>query len=261
MIISHKHKFVFIHVHRTAGTTIAKSLIPLLDESDEIFGYTKLGESKSEENRQKNLQTNNNEQGKNPWKHSTPKHIKQYLGSKKWNEYFKFATVRNPLDVHFSNYHYLRNPELHASSADDVLAKVDSATKNSFSNFLLTVDSWQYTLCDFTTSLNYKNLAKSPYKEGRGISNYNTDLDFLMRFEQLKLDFSYFCGLMNLPKLKLDWLNKSRPLENRKMGFDEICKNEKCLNFLDKRHKYDYNYFEYSSGYDEHVAKHDVYNW
>ena len=39
---------------------------------------------------------------------------------------------------------------------------------------------------------------------------------------------------MNLPKLKLDWLNKSRPLENRKMGFDEICKNEKCLNFLDK---------------------------
>ena len=45
------------------------------------------------------------------------------------------------------------------------------------------------------------------------------------------------------------------------MGFDEICKNEKCLNFLDKRHKYDYNYFEYSSGYDEHVAKHDVYNW
>ena len=72
MIISHKHKFVFIHVHRTAGTTIAKSLIPLLDESDEIFGYTKLGESKSEENRQKNLQTNNNEQGKNPWKHSRP---------------------------------------------------------------------------------------------------------------------------------------------------------------------------------------------
>ena len=109
--------------------------------------------------------------------------------------------------------------------------------------------------------MNYKNLAKSPYKEGRGISNYNTDLDFLMRFEQLKLDFSYFCGLMNLPKLKLDWLNKSRPLENRKMGFDEICKNEKCLNFLDKRHKYDYNYFEYSSDYDEHVAKHDVYNW
>ena len=138
MIISHKHKFVFIHVHRTAGTTIAKSLIPLLDESDEIFGYTKLEKSK-EENRQKNLQTNNNEQGK-PLKHSTPKHIKQYLGSKKWNEYFKFATVRNPLDVHFSNYHYLRNPELHTSSADDVLAKVDSAIKNSFSNFLLTVD-------------------------------------------------------------------------------------------------------------------------
>ena len=54
MITSHKHKFVFIHVHRTAGTTIAKALIPLLDESDEIFGYNKLGENKSEENRQKN---------------------------------------------------------------------------------------------------------------------------------------------------------------------------------------------------------------
>ena len=40
-----------------------------------------------------------------------------------------------------------------------------------------------------------------------------------MRFEQLKPDFSYFCGLMNLPKLKLDWLNKSRPLEKQKNGF------------------------------------------
>ena len=261
MIISHKHKFVFIHIHRTAGSSVAESLIPLLGDSDEIFGYTNLGESKSEENRQKNLKTEGNEQGKNPWKHSTTKNIKEYLGQKKWNEYFKFATIRNPLDIHFSNYHYLKNPKYHESSPEDVSAKIENAKKKSLADFLVTEDSWQYTLCDFTTSLNYKNLAKSPYKEGKGIANFNTDLDFLMRFEQLKLDFSYVCGLMNFPKFTLEWLNKSRPLENRKMGFDQVCKNKKCLDYLDKRHKHDYNYFDYSSDFNEHTARHNIYNW
>lgn len=261
MIISHKHKFIFIHVHRTGGTSIANSLLSFLGESDEVYGYTRQFEKISETNRQKNIQENSNEQGKNLWKHSNPKYIKQKIGAKKWNEYFKFVVVRNPLDIHFSNYHYLRNEDLQKSCSEDVLLKVEGAKKLIFSEFMTTDSSWQYTLCDFCTSLPYKDSQKSPYKDGQGISNFNTDLDFIMKYERLKIDFAYFCGAIGLPRLSLNWLNKSRNLENRKLAFDEIHKNDKSLNFLAKRHAYDYNYFGYKTKFNEHEAKHNSYNW
>lgn len=82
-----------------------------------------------------------------------------------------------------------------------------------------------------------------------------------MKYERLKIDFAYFCGVIGLPRLSLNWLNKSRNLENRKLAFDEIHKNDKSLNFLAKRHGYDYNYFGYKTKFNEHEAKHNSYNW
>ena len=36
MIISHKHKFVFIHCPRTGGSAVARAVIDFLDDNDEI---------------------------------------------------------------------------------------------------------------------------------------------------------------------------------------------------------------------------------
>ena len=58
MIISHKHKFVFIHTPRTGGSAIAKSLIDFLGDGDEVYGYTEEFEELSDKNRNKNSKKN-----------------------------------------------------------------------------------------------------------------------------------------------------------------------------------------------------------
>lgn len=68
-MISHHHKCIFIHVQRTGGTTIERWL---------------QGED------QWNIKHN--------WKHVTSNFAKERLYSEYWNEYFKFAFVRNPYE-------------------------------------------------------------------------------------------------------------------------------------------------------------------
>jgi len=76
-MISHKHKFIFIHVPKAGGTSIMRALrqYDLLGE-----GHYTLGE----------IILNNN---------LSRSHVK---------DYFKFAVIRNPWDIVVSNYHYSR---------------------------------------------------------------------------------------------------------------------------------------------------------
>jgi len=106
-MISHKHKFIFVHIPKTGGTSIMKALRPygLLGE-----GHYTLSE----------IQNNHN------------------LTALQMKEYFKFAVVRNPWDIVASNYHYSRMKKSFWHSEDtsakypvhvdyDVASKIDFA--------------------------------------------------------------------------------------------------------------------------------------
>lgn len=71
MPISHKHKCIFIHIPKNAGTSITNSL-EMEDAGHHLFGY----------------------------------YMKRY--SKDWPNYKKFAVIRNPWDRVFSCYTYAR---------------------------------------------------------------------------------------------------------------------------------------------------------
>jgi len=68
-MISHKHGFVFIHINKTGGTSIVKSLGVRSD-------------------------------------HPRAKRALEYSQKKAWENYFKFTFVRNPWDKECSDYHY-----------------------------------------------------------------------------------------------------------------------------------------------------------
>jgi hypothetical protein len=105
MLISHKHKFIFIHIQKTAGTSISSALNPFCEET-----YPSI-------------------------KHWSAVKIKQKFGSDIWNEYFKFTFIRNPYERLLSWYNMIDksrgNPE--SNNFHSYIQK----NIHSFSNFIM----------------------------------------------------------------------------------------------------------------------------
>jgi hypothetical protein len=77
-MISHKHKFIFVHVSKTAGTTIRFALQGKYDELHDPH-------------------------------HSLISEIKEKLSEQVFQSYFKFGVVRNPWDREVSRYKFIKN--------------------------------------------------------------------------------------------------------------------------------------------------------
>jgi hypothetical protein len=100
MIISHRLKYVFIHVPKTGGTAI-ESLLKDKEEFkvDLISHWQAVTEKDFEEKPFISRDLEN---------HVSAKKLREYFETKGWNwdEYFKFAFVRNPWDLCVSQFFY-----------------------------------------------------------------------------------------------------------------------------------------------------------
>lgn len=84
MPISHKHKIIFIHIPKNAGTAITNA--PGMDFQNS--GHHKCSE------------------------------YKDLISAEKWGEFFKFSVIRNPWDRVVSNYNYARMIKSYWHSTD-----------------------------------------------------------------------------------------------------------------------------------------------
>ncbi len=94
MLISKRHRFIFFHVPKAAGSSITAAFQRYSD-----FPYARLYHYLFEL------------LGKQAWLHLFPRHIsplelKAELGEASFSRYFKFAFVRNPFDWHVSQFHF-----------------------------------------------------------------------------------------------------------------------------------------------------------
>jgi hypothetical protein len=208
MIICHSRKFIFIHLHKTAGESVTLALLPHVGRGDLVLGTTLGGElANAWYNRRYKLQ-----------KHSGARKIRGHVGPEVWNGYLKFAFVRDPVDRARSLYFYyekmlklrrrtsLRNALLLLPGMEfrdiyrwpGMQAYLESASFSEFirhpkfSPTLLGTRRQSDMLCD---------------EDGRLL------VDVVGKFETLQQDFSAVTARLGLPDAKLPWRNPSRNRE------------------------------------------------
>jgi len=174
MIISHKLKFIFVHIHKCAGTSVTKVLnrAKVLGPDDIVVGCTRDGEDIERAGGWKGLD-----------KHAPAAEIKEVVGEDIWNSYFTFTIVRNPWDRAVSTYHWwLKTSYNGKDGKGDIIRAMDS-----FDEFVMSKYMYHDNCTDWI----------------------DTDIDYIGRFENAKRSFAYACGRIGLPDLRLTKNNKT----------------------------------------------------
>jgi hypothetical protein len=109
MIISLNKRYVFVHIHKCAGTSIEIALAKSLRHNDIVLGSTKSGE-KYQEFFKRTIGLN---------KHSTAQEARQFLGDAMYAKFYKFAFVRHPIERLHSLYSYALKLAHDAAMSDD----------------------------------------------------------------------------------------------------------------------------------------------
>ena len=125
MILSHKHKFIFLKTIKTAGTSIEAALSEICGPDDVITPFSPENESFRSGLAPQNYRLDHPLVPKRPlirrllrrperyyhtsvgfYEHMPAWRVKTYVGDEIWDSYFKFTFERNPWDRQLSYYYY-----------------------------------------------------------------------------------------------------------------------------------------------------------
>jgi hypothetical protein len=139
VIISHRHRFIFIKTEKTAGTSIELALARICGPDDVISPVVHPADRALRDSLGPGYRTEQNYQI--PWKYLTPldlvravrrwhrpqfynhmgaSEIRRFVDPAVWRGYFKFCVERNPWDKVVSTYHWWR--ELERQHREDLVA-------------------------------------------------------------------------------------------------------------------------------------------
>ena len=220
MIISHKHKFIFMHTPKCAGSSIEVSLASVGDEGDLIGPVT--SEGLPDDYKHPNTFEEHQEETGGIYNGMRAEEIKNYIGDDIWNEYFKFSVVRNPWDRAISFWHW-RDRE----KTNDWLQYLNEDVKHPKS-FL-----WTFTHMPVLSITKQLQI------------NKKFDIDYLIPYENLSVGYKEVCDRLNikpidLPRAKSGYRDPKIPYHR---FYTTTTKN-----IIDEIYKDDIDNFEYKFG-------------
>jgi len=202
-LVSKKYKFIFIHIPKTGGTSIA--------EPDFKSGQGALIGQLGDDD------------------HVQAGHIRA-VGLRKcmlenWDEYFKFAFVRNPWDRMVSLYHYfLQDPE----KADSILGR-QLAQFSDFNDFCNNLDGVELD-SHFDGQISYL----IDYEE-------NMLVNYIGRFESIDKDLALICDKVGLSIVQLPHYRKSDHMSYRTY-YDDASIEIVAKKYLSDVHAFKYHF-------------------
>jgi hypothetical protein len=210
MLISDKHKFIFIHNPKAAGISIYHALKgfsnPMCRHNMRQFNYYThkiLGPVSMLCNFPR---------------HISAAELKAELPARKWNSYLKFGVVRNPYDRATSFFFYLQQRP--KSDKYSLFRKL-----GNFRNYVL-----------YLKDQNFKETQKYYFADAQG----HILMDHILRFENLETDFPALVGRLGLPPVSLPVLNARKA----KKDYVEHLDNE-ILAILNDIYHEDFELFGY----------------
>jgi len=216
-VINNTHKFIFVHIPKNAGTTANSMLSSFTYWNDIELGGTVYGEALA------TLYIKRFGIGK----HARANQVRNLVGEKTWENYFKFAFVRNPYARAFSVYRFLkkwRNWD-------------GSQAMEGFKTFE-----------EFLTSDLFKNNPGPdsifmPQHSWIEDMNGNPLLDYTGKVEQIEKAFRFISSKVGI---KLDTGNV--PIKNDSGAPDEFrtAYSEAAINIVTQRYQRDFRAFDYS---------------
>jgi|688.fasta_scaffold141069_3 hypothetical protein len=216
MLVSHKHKFIYIKSIKTAGTSTEIFLEP--------YCVTNVLESHGREMIQTNegiIGTRMNQhlaEISEFYNHMPPYKIKNSIGEETFNSYTKIINIRNPFDMMVSHYYFKPTFDLYSNS------------EMSFEDYLLKTNVVE------DLSKKYRDLM---YIEDEFI------VDEIVRFENLEEDIFKLLDKLELPSPKRELgeykKNKRRPDKDWKKMYSNETKE-----LVEKHFKFYMDLFNYS---------------
>ena len=255
MIVSHKHKFIFVRPRKTAGTTMQNVLSKICGEDDIITsGYD----------------DGNRNIDKSCWDGHPHPHlwdIKKLVGDDVWDDYYKFTFVRNPFDITVSRFFW---------NVSGKGQKGYETTKEGFRDWFE-----KYLSTDLFHDAKYysANLAYPFLIDARCVSDNNLpifpqgtlnreiSLDFIGRFENIQADFDFLCDNIGIDRLQLRDKNSKTKTRKDKTNYREWYdeemiekinyKFEKDLDLLGYGFNQDFTLTKKSICIDRNIFKHE----
>tara|TARA_B100001094_G_scaffold62804_1_gene58679 strand:+ start:5172 stop:5843 length:672 start_codon:yes stop_codon:yes gene_type:complete len=138
MIISHRKKFIWIHLPKCAGTSIRELLQtnPIFQTDIHPMWHTK---------KDINWKEKYPKVDTNLWTHSSASDIKKYLDERgyRWDDYFKFVFIRNPWEREVSAYEYHRQVmSKNKCPTDFNIKNIEMALNQPPKNFIMRSNRW-----------------------------------------------------------------------------------------------------------------------